>query len=383
MKYYMLAALVILSGFVPNVSAAQLDANIVSEDLFVDPSFEFLRVMYIEYPEGGELAHLLQNTSNEIVFTADSNTPGINDLIEQLNQNLRYLSSNAIVTDAQIHYHAILQGNANSAVIEYKVQLLPTITNHVIFNEFEKSIVDTNWRGISLDGPMMVETDYGLFDINNPKSALDVMIPNISVKLNNVKIIEMPMIDASKILDLPLHKWHSLFDNTAIIPSAAEYKYVGEYVITHYSMGECTLETGLCSDREWSEDISLDTDYTIRIIESSDDATIAIDGYVDTTVIDGIEVFQTNLNSPVTPKPDTGEFPAIIIYGMAGIAAISGIAMFVISDRKLKRTKDDLTQTGIVPSDLQSYETSNSAGGYKTNRGESYLISCKESRMPL
>ncbi|MGH1521751.1 MAG: hypothetical protein ACRBB2_05195 [Nitrosopumilus sp.] len=383
MKYYMLAALVILSGFVPNVSAAQLDANIVSEDLFVDPSFEFLRVMYIEYPEGGELAHLLQNTSNEIVFTADSNTPGIDDLIEQLNQNLRYLPSNAIVTDAQIHYHAILQGNANSAVIEYKVQLLPTITNHVIFNEFEKSIVDTNWRGISLDGPIMVETDYGLFDINNPKSALDVMIPNISAKLNNVKIIEMPIIDASKILDLPLHKWHSLFDNTAIIPSAAEYKYVGEYVITHYSMGECTLETGLCSDREWSEDVSLDTDYTIRIIESSDDATIAIDGYVDTTVIDGIEVFQTNLRYPVTSKPDTGEFPAIIIYGMAGIAAISGMAMFVISDRKLKRAKDDLTQTGINPSDLQSYETSNSSGGYKTNRGESYLISCKESRMPL
>ncbi len=383
MKYYMLTTLVILSGFVPNVSAAQLDANIVSEDLFVDPSFEFLRVMYIEYPEGGELAHLLQNTSNEIVFTVDSNTPGIDDLIEQLNQNLRYLPSNAIVTDAQIHYHAILQGNANSAVIEYKVQLLPTITNHVIFNEFEKSTVDTNWRGISLDGPIMVETDYGLFDINNPKSALDVMIPNISAKLNNVKIIEMPIIDASKILDLPLHKWHSLFDNTAIIPSAAEYKYVGEYVITHYSMGECTLETGLCSDREWSEDVSLDTDYTIRIIESSDDATIAIDGYVDTTVIDGIEVFQTNLRYPVTPKPDTGEFPAIIIYGMAGIAAISGMVMFVISDRKLKRTKDDLTQTGIDPSDLQSHETSNSAGGYKTNRGESYLISCKESRMPL
>ena len=68
---------------------------------------------------------------------------------------------------------------------------------------------------------------------------------------------------------------------------------------------------------------------------------------------------------------------------MAGIAAISGMAMFVISDRKLKETKDDLTQTGIDPSDLKSYETSNLAGGYKTNRGESYLISYEESRMPL
>lgn len=383
MKFYALSALIIMSGFMPNASAAQLDAVIISDDLFVDPSFEFLRVVYIEYPEGGELKQLLENKSQEIIFNADSDTPGVDDLIEKLNQNLKNLPSNAIVTDAQINYHAILQVNANSAVIEYKIQLLPTITNHVIVSEFEKSTIDANWRGISLDDPIMIETDYGLFDINNPKSALEVMIPNISAKLNDVTIIEMPIIDASKILDLPLHKWHSLFDNTAIIPSAAEYKYVGEFVITHYSMGECTLETGLCTDREWVEDVFLDTDYTIRIIESSDDATIAIDGYVDTTVVDNIEVFQTNLREPVTQKPDTGEFPAIIIYGMAGIAAISGMVMFVISDRKLKKNKDDHIQTGIDPSDLRSYETSNSSGGYKTNRGESYLISHEESRMPL
>ena len=383
MKYYVLTLLIIISGFIPNISAAQLDATIISDDLFVDPSFEFLRVMYIEYPDGGELANLLQDKNQEITFTVGSGTPGVDDLIEQLNKNLESLPSNAIVTDVQIQYHAILQGNTNSAVVEYKIQLLPTITNHVVVSEFEKSTIDANWRGISLDGPVMIETDYGLFDINNPKSALDVMIPNISAKLNDVTIIEMPIIDASNILDLPLHKWHSLFDNTAIIPSAAEYKYVGEFVITHYSMGECNLETGLCSDREWSEDIFLDADYTIRIIESSDDATIAIDGYVDTTVVDNIEVFQTNLRAPVTQKPDTGEFPAIVIYGMAGIAAISGMVMFVISDRKLKKNKDDQTQTGIDPSDLTSCETSNSAGGYKTNRGESYLIFREDSRMPL
>ena len=383
MKYFIFFVLVIVSGFLPNAFAAQLDAAILSDDLSVEPSFEFLRVMYIEYPKGGELAQLLQNKTQEITFIADADTPGIDNLIEQLNQNLQNLPSNAIVTDAEIHYHAILKGNADSAVIEYKIQLLPTLTNHVIVSGFEKSTVDANWRGISLDGPIVIDTDYGLFDINNPKSALDVMIPNISAKLSNVTIIEMPIIDASKILDLPLYKWHSLFDNTAIIPSAAEYKYVGEFVITHYSMGECNLETGFCNDREWVEEVSLDSDYTIRIIESSDDATIAIDGYVDTTVIDDVEVFQTNLRAPVTQEPDTGEFPATVIYGMAGIAAISGIAMFVISDRKLKKNKDDNIQTGINPSDLRSCETSSSSGGYKTNRGESYLISHEESRMPL
>ena len=66
--------------------------------------------------------------------------------------------------------------------------------------------------------------------------------------------MQIPLIDASGILDLPLYKWHSLFDNTAIIPGAAEYKYTGKNVITHYSMGECNIGIGPCNDREWRED---------------------------------------------------------------------------------------------------------------------------------
>jgi hypothetical protein len=70
------------------------------------------------------------------------------------------------------------------------------------------------------------------------------------------------------------------------------------------------------------------------------------------------------------------------MYGMAGMAVIGGVVMFVISDRKLKRTKDD-EQTGVDPAHLTSYEISSSAGSYKTNRGESHLIAYKKSKMPL
>ena len=77
---------------------------------------------------------------------------------------------------------------------------------------------------------LFVKTDYGSFDVNNPKSALDVMVPDVSEKLDNIEILEIPLVDASRILDLPLYKWHSLFDNTAIIPGAAEYKYTGKNV---------------------------------------------------------------------------------------------------------------------------------------------------------
>jgi hypothetical protein len=381
MKHYLFMALLV-SGLVPYASAAQLDAAILSDQNITEPSFQFLRVIYIEYPDEGEISELLRGTKQTVSFVADSNTPGMDDLVEQINQNLKNLSSNAVATDAKISYQAILQGNEHSAVIEYKVQLVPTITNHILEKSFEKSTVDSNWRGISLDSPVVIQTIHGAFDVNNPKSALDVMIPDVSEKLKDVTILELPLIDASGIRTLPLHKWHSLFDNTAIMSDAIRYDYAGKNVITHYSMGECSIEVGMCEDKKWAQEINLDKKYVIKVIESSDDATISFEGYVDTTHINGNEVFQTSLKSLVTHKPDTDEFPATVMYGMAGMAVIGGVVMFVISDRKLKRTKDD-EQTGVDPAHLTSYEISSSAGSYKTNRGESHLIAYEKSKMPL
>jgi len=381
MKYIFLVA-IILSGFVPNALAVQLDAVILSGKDSTEPSFQFLRVIYIEYPDGGYISELLRDKKQTISFEADQNTPGMNEFVKHINQNLQMISSNTVVSDAKINYQAILQGNQNYAVIEYKIQLIPTITDHVLAKSIDNSIVDASWRGISINESVIIETIYGSIDINNPKSALDIMIPNVSNDLKDVSILELPLLDASGVLDFPLHKWHSLFDNTAIIASAPDWGYVGENVITHYSMGECSILGGICGDREWIEDIELDKKYSIRIVESRDDATILLEGYVDTTVISGLEVFQISMTSPVTQRPDTGAFPATIMYGMAGMGVIGGIVMFVFSNRKLKNDKNQ-GQTGIDPAHLIACETSNSSGGYKTNRGESYLASQEKSKTPL
>jgi hypothetical protein len=61
----------------------------------------------------------------------------------------------------------------------------------------------------------------------------------------------------------------------------------------------------------------------------------------------------------------------MIVYGMAGIAAIAGIAFFVVSNRALKNEK--IGQQGIDPNRLIGYQTSASSGGYQTNRGEAQL----------
>lgn len=366
-------ALILIMGLVPFASAAQLDAAILANENTIKPTFEFLRVIYIEYPNDGEIADTLRGQKQTISFDANTATSGMNEFIAQLNENLQSVPSNAVITDAKIKYQATLQGNQNNAVIEYKLQVIPTIQNHVLSQEAEKSIVDANWRGISVSNPVLIQTEYGQFDINNPRSAMDVMIPDVSEQLSGVSIVSIPLIDAGGIMNLPLHKWHSLFDNTAIMVDADKYKFTGKYVITHYSMGECNIGIGTCEDRNWVEDINLDKKYTVRIIESRDDATIAIEGYADSSKVDGVDVFHTNLKSLVNQSPEETEFPVTIMYGMAGLAAVGAVAMLVISDRKLKNDKNE-GQTGVDPAHLRSYQTSNSSGGYKTNRGESYLI---------
>lgn len=381
MKYVILL-LLILSGFMPYAQAAQLDAKIPTGQDTIEPSFQFLRVIYIEYPNGGEIAKLLQGKSQTISFSVDSKTRDMSNLIDQINQNLKSIPSDAFVTDAKINYQAILSGNENSAVIEYKIELIPTITNYVIQRQSEKSTLDANWRGIKLDQPILIDTEYGSFDINNPKSALDVLLPDVMAKIKDkdLKMLELPILDASGIQSLPLYKWQSLFDNTAIIPGAVEYKFSGKYVITHYTMGECSVEVGACNDRKWNQDFEIDKKYSIKIVESQDDASIAIEGYADSSTFGGIEVFETSLKNTVSDVPETG-FPGGVMYGMAGMAVIGGIVMFVFSNKKLKQDKGQ-GQTGIDPAHLRSYETSESAGGYKTNRGESYLVP-SESKMPI
>jgi len=372
MKYLLVALLVVL-GLFPSAWAAQLEAKIFVVDDVILPSFSFLRVIYIEYPEGGEIAQMLRGQSQEITFSADSNFPGMKDLENQINENLKSIPSTVFVSNSKLHYKAILKGNQDSAVIEIKIGLEPTVVNSVMKKHDNSRTVDANWRGLNLNSPVIFETQYGIFDINNPKDALDIMIPGVMEKFKNtnVEILELPMIDSSGILDLPLYKWHSLFDNTAIMKDAELYNYTGKYVLTHYSMGECNIFGGPCDDRKWIKQLELDKKYKIVILESRDDASITIEGYSEPSSLDSIETFEADLLDR-TPPPPTQSFPESVMYGMAGMAAIGGIAMFIISSRKLKKDQDQ-GQTGIDPSNLISYDTSSSAGSYKTNRGESYL----------
>ena len=218
-KYFHASLAMLLGISVLPAYAAQLDVSITSDTAEINPSYKFLRIVFFEYPDGGKLGKLLQGKDSRISFTADSTTPGVQEIIAHLNQQLQDSLSGARVTDAKITYQATLDANDKSASIEYNIEIIPTITNHAIQIN-SQTYIDSDWRGIKITGPALIETEYGEYDINSPESALRVMVPELMQEIQNTdakKILNIELLDASGISDLPLSKWHFLFDPTAIL----------------------------------------------------------------------------------------------------------------------------------------------------------------------
>ena len=137
-------------------------------------------------------------------------------------------------------------------------------------------------------------------------------------------------------------------------------------------MGESSIREGRQVEKVFEAEIMADQLYIVRSVQSTDTASLSTIGFGTYDNLDGIEIAGITATPPEGyATTSTGDFPVLIVYGMAGIAAIAGIVFFFISSRSLKGTNSE--QTGIDPNRLQGYETSDSSGGYKTNRGEAQL----------
>ena len=95
----------------------------------------------------------------------------------------------------------------------------------------------------------------------------------------------------------------------------------------------------------------------IRSVESQDDATIVLEGYVSESKIGQVEIFSVQDSAP--PIGNENELQVTSMYAMAGVAVIVAVGLFVVSDKKSKRTGTE--QTGIDPKNLRLVFTSRSA----------------------
>ena len=378
--------IIMIASTVAPAFAAQMEFRTWVEGGASDEvEIKFQRTVILNYDDGGMLADELRGQKVAKTFSVDSNDPGVNELRDRINYQFSQLGSSAAVTDVQIDYDTKLTGRGLNTSIDYKVILTMTITNHVLRESSgsNSGLVDMNWRGLMVPGEVTVNAKGIPHEVNLPISFIADVAPGLHSAILGSEaetLLNTPIMDASGIKKQPLGNWHFLFDPTGINVDAAQYGMSSELagvVWSSYTMGESSLREGIQTEKEHEATFTADTTYDLRTIESADSANIFFAGFANIDVLDSTEVVGVYPEAPEGyATTSTGEFPVMIIYGMAGFAGMAGIAIFLVSEKKRKKdAKAGNIQTGIDPSQLVGADTSTGSGGYKTNRGEAHLKS--------
>ncbi len=365
-------------GTTSPVWGAQLSARLNPDIGSSEIEIKYQRTIFIEYPEGGEIADELRGKSWKVEATADSSDSGVKDIIQALNQKITSDGSSARITDMGVEYSAELTGRGLNTSIDYKIILTPTLSFFIIRGGTPDTpaLIDAAWRGLTAQGSFIVDGK----ESNMPISILRTMEPEVSEIIAGTEaeiLLSKALIDAQGIKNQPLTNWHFLFDPTGINVDASTFglsEEISGFVVSSFTMGESSFREGIQVERIEEVSFTADREYTVRSIQSSDSAEISLIGFAAIDTSYGAEAFGV---SPTPPEgyatTATGDFPIMIVYGMAGMAAVGGVVFMVMSSRKLKK-EVGMGQQGIDPSLLRGVATSAGSGGYQTVRGEAQLI---------
>jgi len=379
-----LSIFITIGSISPAFASSQLEVTIDPNSDTAIAKMTYQRSINIDYSDGGNLADM-NGFSKKISFSADSSNPGVQSLISKINSYILSQNSQAQITDLTVEYKSLMTGRSTSMSVDYTVVLHPTIHNFVIKQGSgnDPTLIDVDWRGFGAIGPVIINTPvYGDVEINLPISTFEKFTPSLalSIKASDAgQLVNTRLMDGDEIKAQPIGNWHFLFDPTGIGADASQYGFQTGSVISSFTMGESSLREGLIREQVNESAFNSDKTYKITSFESSGNASIDIIGFANRDVLGSSEIFGVTPNAPEGyASTSSGEFPAFILYGMAGAAAAGGAAMMMVSKRKLNKEKGHYQQTGIDPTQLTGVQTSASSGGYQTVRGEAQVTGLED-----
>ena len=366
---------VITAGGVQTAIGAQFDSTVNPNEEKSEFRILYQKALLIDYESGGDIAKHMRGVSVDERFTTTYPNSELDWIVDRLNENILKDQSSARVTELDLMHSVVINGRADRATIDYSVLLEGTISNYRIGDKDSdgRQLIDLGWRGLSVYEPTVVDG----IEINLPISAIENHVPSVYDMIRGTDaevLLSKPIMDGSAILEQGLDSWHFLFDSTGTNIDAERYgldESIEGVIYSRYTMGESSIREGIKTEIEETATIDLDTRYSFTTIQSSDNANLHIVGYAAIDTLDDLEIAGVT-TTKIDSDTSTGDFPALIVYGMAGMAVVGGIVFFIISGRQLKR-EEGQGQSGIDPSRLTGYQTSASAGGYQTNRGEAQL----------
>ena len=368
-----IAGLLVISTVAP-VWAAQMEAQINPNNPESEFKVNYQKTVFIEYPNGGQIYDALRTQEWTVAGEKGISDSGVQKLMNELNTKIQNDGSQARISDLNVIYDIHLKGRNLSTSIDYKIIIEGTLTGYVINKDQLKTLIDLGWRGLSTDADIEIDG----VEINHPISTLKTEEPEVYSILAGTEaetVLASKIIDADFIAEQDMNNWHFLFDPTGINVDAGGFgldESISGFVVSHWTMGESSIREGRQVERVFEATVTADQTYTIRSVQSADAANLSAIGFGSLDSIEGVQIAGM---TPTAPEgyatTSTGEFPVMIVYGMAGMAAIGGIGFFIFSNRSLKN--QETGQTGIDPNRLTGYQTSSSSGGYQTNRGEAQL----------
>lgn len=327
----------------------QLDTLLVPKRDRALAAYRTLEVIYLEYPNGGTLQSMLQNVNDQISFVADKNTPGVQELIDKINQNLvKEKNSPVVVEDAKINFKAMLKGDEKKAILEHTIKLDLTIARFVLGagSSAEGTLIDLNWRGLYVDEPVVIKTaEYGDVEINFPSGYYYARQPDVMKAVENteaMKLLNAPTLDFRELTDLPINKWDWLFDPTGSIKEAERFGFKeeeGAALVTFFAYGASSVEAGAEISREKvaKVDFAVDgTSYVARITSPPSSASIQITGYAEEKITgadEGAIVF--DFVPEGAGKSYTGGFPIVVLGVLGGMmGAVAGFVLWRTSKKE-------------------------------------------------
>ncbi len=347
-----ITGLILLGTISPSFATVNFSATLPMAGNPVNPTYDFEKSFYIDYPQGSKLQSILQSKSVTITFSDNSTSdPALKTFMQQINTDIiSNERSTAVITDLVANYQLLINGYSDHASFDYKVVLTPTVTGYVI-NKASGDIpqtFDASWMAFNASAPVTINTSqYGPIEINYPIDALQSQFPDLYNALKGTEGFNVfqshNLMDATGLFSQqPINKWDSLFDPAYTLTETAGYGYQGQKIaVTTFSSGLSNAFSGTLRVNNINEDFtgSDGVKYHISTKEQANAGTVNVEGHANANQVQGGWTFTSTEQAAAGISTATaGGTSTMMVYGMAGFAGVIAVVIFVWSNKKMKQT---------------------------------------------
>jgi hypothetical protein len=176
---------------------------------------------------------------------------------------------------------------------------------------------------------MIESAEHGQVNVNQPIGLLQATFPEFASKIMNTEadaIISEPILDFTEFGEMPMERWHWLFDPTFSLASTGGVISgdIGRAkVLSVYSLGECSIREGCPPPKEGDARVTVDaTTLDVHISTPPPNAQVEIAGFTSIEKAGGIDIIRVSMDNPAPAITDFAIQVLLILGGMMGAVAV-------------------------------------------------------------